>query len=126
MLKRSESAALWIPANERFKAQHGDWMAVGVIAAVLAHGALFTLFPEMNAEDVRFTSDATAVITPPEVTIPPPPDPDLAAGDAAHPGHRHRRRRHDRADRLRVEPGGEPAASARRRSAVGRARLHQA
>jgi len=74
MLKRTESAALWIPANERFKAQSGDWMAVGVIAAVLAHGALFTLFPEMNAEDVRVSSDPTAVVTPPEVTIPPPPD----------------------------------------------------
>jgi protein TonB len=50
-------------------------MAIGVIAAVLAHGALFAFFPEMNAADLDFAGEeATVVELPPEVEIPPPPE----------------------------------------------------
>jgi protein TonB len=69
------SSTPWVSANDRFKAQSGDWMSVGVIAAVLAHGGLFALFPEMNALDLGFTSEESEVVDlPPEVEIPPPPD----------------------------------------------------
>lgn len=75
MAKNDKSAALWVTANERFKSKNGDWMAIGVIAAVLAHGALFAFFPEMNAEDMGFTGDEAEVVDlPPEVEIPPPPE----------------------------------------------------
>jgi protein TonB len=75
MAKNDKSAALWVTANERFKSKNGDWMAIGVIAAVLAHGALFAFFPEMNADDMGFTGDEAEVVDlPPEVEIPPPPE----------------------------------------------------
>ncbi|MGD8495615.1 MAG: energy transducer TonB [Gemmatimonadales bacterium] len=74
MAKNDKSSALWVTANERFKSKSGDWMAIGVIAAVLAHAALFLFAPSMSAEDVSVVSDETEVITPPEVEIPPPPE----------------------------------------------------
>jgi len=58
-MTKNYEATIWVPANERFKSHSGDWMAIGVIAAVFAHGALFTFFPDMNAEDVGFRSDVT-------------------------------------------------------------------
>lgn len=75
MSNDDKSSALWVTANERFKSKSGDWMAIGVIAAVLAHGALFAFFPEMNAADIDFTGDEAEVVElPPEVEIPPPPE----------------------------------------------------
>lgn len=75
MSNDDRNSALWVTANERFKSKSGDWMAIGVIAAVLAHGALFAFFPEMNADDIDFTGDEAEVVElPPEVEIPPPPE----------------------------------------------------
>lgn len=69
------TSELWVSANDRFKARAGDWMASGVIAAVLMHAGLFAFFPDLNAADINFTGVASEVIElPPEVTIPPPPD----------------------------------------------------
>lgn len=75
MSNDDKSSALWVTANERFKKRNGDWMAIGVIAAVLVHGALFAFFPELNADDIDFTGDEAEVVDlPPEVEIPPPPE----------------------------------------------------
>ena len=75
MARNDKSSAIWVAANDRFKRKSGDWMAIGVIAAVLAHGALFAFFPEMNADDIDFTGEEAEVIDlPPEVEIPPPPE----------------------------------------------------
>ena len=53
-------------------------MSLGVILAVLAHGGLFALFPEMNALGLGFTpEEAEVVALPPEVEISPPP-PEIA------------------------------------------------
>ncbi|HSM07684.1 MAG TPA: energy transducer TonB [Gemmatimonadota bacterium] len=75
MSNDDRNSALWVTANERFKSKSGDWMAIGVIAAVLAHGALFAFFPEMTADDIDFTGEESKVVDlPPEVEIPPPPE----------------------------------------------------
>ncbi len=69
------SSAMWVTANERFKTRSEDWMTMGVVAAVVAHFALFALFPTLNAEDINFSAEEIAVIDlPPEVRIPPPPE----------------------------------------------------
>jgi protein TonB len=45
-----------------------------MIVATLGHFALFSLFPEMVAEDVSINSDQfEAIELPPEIEIPPPP-----------------------------------------------------
>lgn len=70
-----KSAAIWVTANERFKGQNGDWMTMGVVAAVVAHFALFAFFPTLNADDIDFTGDEIETVElPPEVKIPPPPE----------------------------------------------------
>lgn len=75
MSNDDRQSQLWVTANDRFKSKTGDWMAMGVIAAVLVHGALFAFFPEMNAEDIDFTGEEAEVVElPPEVEIPPPPE----------------------------------------------------
>ena len=75
MSNDDRASALWVTANERFKRKSSDWMAVGVIAAALAHGALFAFFPEMNAANLDFSGEEAMVVDlPPEVEIPPPPE----------------------------------------------------
>lgn len=62
-------------ANERFKEGFPAVVAGGLIAATLAHLALFELFPQMRAADVRATSRVTRTIElPPQVEVPPPPE----------------------------------------------------
>ncbi|MDH3297479.1 MAG: energy transducer TonB [Gemmatimonadota bacterium] len=74
-MARKSSSAIWVTANERFKSRSEDWMTMGVVAAVVAHFALFALFPTLNAEDIDFTGDEIETIElPPEVRIPPPPE----------------------------------------------------
>lgn len=74
-MAKDKSAAMWVTANDRFKSRSGDWMAIGVIAAALAHLGLFALFPSMTADDMGFTSEEAEVVDlPPEVKIPPPPE----------------------------------------------------
>lgn len=61
--------------NEQFKSRSEDWMTLGVIAAVVAHFALFALFPTLTAENIDFSADEIAMVElPPEVKIPPPPE----------------------------------------------------
>jgi TonB family protein len=62
-------------ANDEFKASYSRLFAAGLIGAVLAHFALFELFPEFRAADLG--TEATAMETvelPPQVEIPPPPE----------------------------------------------------
>jgi len=74
-MAETKSSAIWVTANERFKTSSEDWMVMGVVAAVVAHFALFALFPTLNAEDVDFTADEIEMVElPPEVKIPPPPE----------------------------------------------------
>ena len=74
-MAESKSSAIWVTANERFKSRSEDWMTMGVVAAVVAHFALFALFPKFDAEDVNFTADEIEMVElPPEVKIPPPPE----------------------------------------------------
>ncbi len=62
-------------ANERYKAHSNDWMALGIVAAVALHVALFAFFPTLTAEDIDFTGDEIEMVElPPEVKIPPPPE----------------------------------------------------
>ena len=75
--ERSENASerFRSRANERFKSRSEDWMTLGVIGAVVAHFALFALFPTLTAEDIDFSADEIAMVElPPEVKIPPPPE----------------------------------------------------
>lgn len=61
-------------ANDRFKANFGNWFWGAVAVAALLHFATFALWPEMAAEDISSVEDAlTTVELPPEVEIPPPP-----------------------------------------------------
>lgn len=70
-----ERSSLWVSANDRFKSKAGDWMASGVIAAVLIHVALFAFFPELHAADVGLAGEEMELTTlPTEVEIPPPPE----------------------------------------------------
>lgn len=74
-MAKDKSAAMWVTANDRFKSRSGDWLAIGVIAAAIAHLGLFALFPSMTADDMGFTSEEAEVVDlPPEVKIPPPPE----------------------------------------------------
>lgn len=62
-------------ANDEFKQDFGNWLAIGVIAAVVAHFGLFILLPQFQAADLGVTSEELeAVELPPEVKIPPPPE----------------------------------------------------
>lgn len=71
----NKSSAIWVTANERFKSRSEDWMTMGVVAAVVAHFALFAFFPTLRADDIDFTGDEIETVElPPEVRIPPPPE----------------------------------------------------
>ncbi|MFB6240767.1 MAG: energy transducer TonB [Gemmatimonadota bacterium] len=61
-------------ANDEFKENYGRWFAGGLIFAVLAHFALFELFPQFRAADIGTKSKAMEQVElPPQVEIPPPP-----------------------------------------------------
>jgi len=62
-------------ANERFKESFRSTVAIGIAAAVVAHFALFELFPRMQANELgAAVTELAAIELPPEVTIPPPLD----------------------------------------------------
>jgi protein TonB len=62
-------------ANERFKESYRSTVAIGIAAAVVAHFALFELFPRMRANELgAAVTELAAIELPPEVRIPPPPD----------------------------------------------------
>lgn len=61
-------------ANDEFKKNYASWFAGGLIFAVLAHFALFELFPQFRAADIGTKSKAMETVElPPQVEIPPPP-----------------------------------------------------
>jgi TonB family protein len=62
-------------ANERFKQSGQRRVALGLMAAVMVHLAVFELFPRMQVDDLSAAAVALETIElPPEVRIPPPPE----------------------------------------------------
>ena len=62
-------------ANERFKQDRQRRTALGLMAAVMVHLAVFELFPRMQVNDLGAAAVALETIElPPEVRIPPPPE----------------------------------------------------
>lgn len=62
-------------ANDRFKNSFNAMVWSSLILATVIHLGVFTLWPEMSAEDVSFSSqDLTAIELPPEIEIPAPPE----------------------------------------------------
>lgn len=63
-------------ANDRFKQSFGSWFWGGIIAATAIHFAVIAFFPSMTAADWAISSEELeAVEIPPEIEIPPPPEP---------------------------------------------------
>ena len=74
MDERIESVGLGETANDRFKRGWSNWFWGAVVAATVVHFAIFAFFPQLNAEDVSYSTDALeAIELPPEIEIPPPP-----------------------------------------------------
>lgn len=63
-------------ANDRLKKSFSSWFWGSLVAATAVHYAIFAFWPELEAADISFTTvEFEAVELPPEVTIPPPPQP---------------------------------------------------
>jgi periplasmic protein TonB len=63
-------------ANDRFKQQFPSWFWGSLCLAVVVHFALMAFWPQMSAADMRTTTDEfEAIELPPEIEIPPPPEP---------------------------------------------------
>ena len=61
-------------ANDRLKKTFSSWFWGSMIVATVAHFGIFSLWPQLVAEDVSFTADELVTIElPPEIEIPPPP-----------------------------------------------------
>lgn len=70
-----ENSAGPVSANDRFKRNGQGTSALGLLLAVAAHVAAFTIFPELEARAVASASpDLVAVELPPAIDIPPPPE----------------------------------------------------
>jgi len=86
-MKLQPPSRLRISANERFKSRAGDWLTIGLIGAVLAHGGLFAFSPDLHAADVERPAVAPLVLhRPPAIDLPAapqeidrPPTPRVAA-----------------------------------------------
>jgi protein TonB len=62
-------------ANDHFKSMFGALVWSSVILATGIHFAVFSLWPEMTAEDVSITTQELEAITlPPEIELPAPPE----------------------------------------------------
>lgn len=61
-------------ANDRFKAGGSRWTALGVMAAVAVHAALFVLVRPFAVTDLRASEEPVRLVLPPETDIPPPPE----------------------------------------------------
>lgn len=89
MSQQTEHQAVQETANDAFKRNASNWLAYGLIGAVVVHFAVFALFPNLQAADLSGLDDALETIElPPEVQIPPPPEqisrpatPKVAAAD---------------------------------------------
>lgn len=63
-------------ANDRFKRRASALFSAGIAVAVLLHFAIFSLFPRLDATPPVLAAEALAAMDlPPEVEIPPPPQP---------------------------------------------------
>lgn len=63
-----------LTANERFKNHWRPLFWSMLIVATVLHAAAFVFWPEMQSEDMSFTSEELKTIElPPEIEIPPPP-----------------------------------------------------
>jgi TonB family protein len=63
-------------ANDRFKQSFGSWFWGSMVAATVVHFALLAFWPTLEAADVAFSmDDITAIDLPPDIEIPPPPEP---------------------------------------------------
>jgi protein TonB len=61
-------------ANDRLKRTFSSWFWGSMIAATVAHGGTFALWPELSVDDFTFESvEIEAIELPPEIEIPPPP-----------------------------------------------------
>ncbi len=89
MAQRTEHPSTHETANDVFKRSASNWLAYGIIGAVVVHFALFAFFPNLQAADLSGMDEALETIElPPEVQIPPPPEqiarpatPKVAAAD---------------------------------------------
>ena len=89
MSRQPEHHAIHETANDAFKRKASNWLAYGLIGAVLVHFAVFAFFPQLRAADLSGMDEALETIElPPEVQIPPPPEqisrpatPKVAAAD---------------------------------------------
>ncbi|MDH3733554.1 MAG: energy transducer TonB [Gemmatimonadota bacterium] len=71
----SESEAVRMTANDRFKRTSGSWLQIGMLAATMFHFGLFVLVRPFEAADLgSVTDEIEAISLPPEVRIPPPPE----------------------------------------------------
>lgn len=62
-------------ANDRFKRRASMLVPLGISVAVIAHFAIFSLFPRLDATPPAMAAEALAAVDlPPEVEIPPPPE----------------------------------------------------
>ncbi len=62
-------------ANDQLKQSWDNWFWGSMIVAVVAHFAVFQLWPDMAAEDFSSSmNELEAIDIPPEIEIPPPPE----------------------------------------------------
>lgn len=62
-------------ANDRLKNGNGSRLWTSLILATGFHVAVFSLWPELTAQDFAFSSrELEAIELPPEIEIPPPPE----------------------------------------------------
>lgn len=64
------------PADRRFRDSFGLYVSAGLCLSVVAHLVVFLAFPALAVEDGGVAaSEPVALELPPEIRIPPPPDP---------------------------------------------------
>ena len=61
-------------ANDRFKRGFGSWFWLGLLAATLAHTALFVFFPSVGIDPVAIDARHPTVFAIPEPPMPEPPE----------------------------------------------------
>lgn len=63
-------------ANDRFKRSFNTWLWGSLLTATALHFAMFMLWPDMTAASFSIDStETTVVIVPPDVPVPPEPEP---------------------------------------------------
>ena len=62
-------------ANDRFKKSFNTWLWGSVLTATVLHFAMFMFWPDMTAANYSVDTPATPLMPPPEIPIPPEPEP---------------------------------------------------